>query len=423
MPEYPLLRIPTGVASRPSQHDLRLLYGTRTARAFGAGSLSVALALDLATAYGPLLSGLFLGVSLAAAAGWSIAAGRIEPRIGRRRTFCVAVFGFATGGILLFLALRSSAAVLLALSLGGILASSSDIGPLPALEQAALASVVSDRDRTRVFGRYNVMGYLGAAGGSLVAAPMMGVGAGFLPAEYDLVLLVYGLLGIALVPAYLALSTRADRSPQPVPRTALSPASRSSVFLLSGLFSVDAFGGGLVANFLITLWLRARFDAAGETIGLLLAAAMVGAAVSLLLAEPLARRFGLVNTMVFTHLPSSVLLLVFAFAPTLPIAGVLWVARSLLSQVDVPTRQSFIQAIVTPDERTAAAGYTTAARSTAAIGGPVTGALLSLGGPWVAAPFALAGSTKIAYDLGLYARFRTAYVPEEAPGPPSGAKG
>lgn len=392
--------------------DLRILYATRTARAFGAGALSVALALDLADAYGPLLAGIFLGLSMAAAALWSIAAERIERTVGRRRTFVLAAMGLSLGGFLLFLGIASPAVVVLGLAFGGILASSSDIGPLPALEQAALASVVHDENRTRTFSRYNLLGYLGGALGSVIAAPLMGLGTGLRP--HDPVLLVYGLLGLALVPAYLGFSVQADRRPQIEPRAPLSDASRPRILALSGLFSVDAFGGGLVANFLVTLWLRARFDAPGGTIGLVLALAMAGAAVSLLLAEPLARRIGLVNTMVVTHLPSSVLLILFAFAPTLSVAALVWVARSLISQMDVPTRQSFIQAIVAPEERTAAAGYTTAARSSSAVGGPVTGAFLGLGGPWVAAPFLLAGSTKIAYDLSLYAGFRRARVPEES---------
>ncbi|MGI0055125.1 MAG: MFS transporter [Thermoplasmata archaeon] len=350
---------------------------------------------------------------MAAASVWSVAAERVERTIGRRRTFVVSALGLGAGGFLLFEWLASPIAVVVALLLGGILATTADIGPLPALEQAALASVVTDRTRTPTFSRYNFMGYIGNAAGSLLAAPLTAAGTAFLAGPHDLVLLLYGLVGVTLIPAYLQFSTRADRLPQVEPRRPLSPVSRPKILALSGLFSVDAFGGGLVANFLITLWLRARYSAPEQTIGLILAIAMIGAAVSLLLAAPLARRFGLVNTMVFTHLPSSAILIAFAFAPTLFLAGVLWVARSLISQMDVPTRQSFIQAIVAPGERTAAAGYTTAARSSSALGGPVTGAFLSLGGPWLVAPFVFAGGTKIAYDVALYAGFHRVKAPEE----------
>lgn len=405
---------PVGRGTTPvSRRDVRVLYAARTARAFGAGALAVALALDLANAYTPFVAGLFLGLAIGAAAVWSIAAERIERRIGRRRTFVVSALAFAAGGFLLFAWMASLYVVLLAVLLGGILASSSDIGPLPVLEQATLATVVSDQDRTSIFGRYNLLGYAGNAAGSLMAAPIMAAGATFLAGPHDLVLLLYGLLGFALVPAYLRLSVRADRIREVVPRMALSPATRPKIMALSGLFSVDAFGGGLVANFLVTLWLRARYDASGEVIGLILALGMVGAAISLLLAAPLARRIGLVKTMVFTHLPSSGLLIGFAFAPSLTLAAVLWVARSLISQMDVPARQSFVQALVAPEERTAAAGYTTAARSTSAIGAPVTGAFLSVGGPWLAAPFVLAGGVKIVYDAALYSGFHRVRPPEE----------
>lgn len=396
-----------------SRSDLIVLYGSRTARAFGSGSLAVALALDLATTYDALLAGVFLAVSMVAASGWSLAAERMERAIGRKRTFVVSALGLTVGGFLLFEWLASPYVVLAALVLGGILASSSDIGPLPALEQAALASAATDRTRTRAFSRYNLMGYVGNAAGALLAAPLTAAGGIVFPGSHDLVLLLYGLIGLTLIPVYLQLSERADRLPQTEPRRPLSAASRPKILTLSGLFSIDAFGGGLVANFLVTLWLRARFNASGEMIGLVLALAMFGAAASLLLTPTLARRFGLVNTMVFTHLPSSVLLILFAFAPSLTLAAALWIGRSLLSQMDVPTRQSFVQAIVAPEERTAAAGYTTAFRISSAAGGPVTGAFLALGGPWVTAPFVLAGGVKVAYDAALFTGFRRVRVPEE----------
>lgn len=406
-----------GVDSGPaavSRRDLLVLYGSRTARAFGAGSLAVALALDLASEYSAILAGVFLGLSMVAASVWAIAAGRIERSIGRRRAFVISALGLAVGGFLLFQWLTSPYVVLVALLLGGVLASSSDIGPLPTLEQAALASVVTDRARTRSFSHYNLLGYAGNAAGALLAAPLAASGSAIFTGSHDPVLLLYGFIGLTLVPVYLQFSARADRLPQVEPRRPLSASSRPKIVALSGLFSVDAFGGGLVANFLVTLWLRARFGASGNVIGLILALAMIGAALSLLLAAPLAQRVGLVNTMVFTHMPSSVLLILFAFAPSLWLAAALWIGRSLLSQMDVPTRQSLVQGIVAPEERTAAAGYTTAARSSAALGGPVTGAFLSLGGPWITAPFVMAGGVKVAYDAALYARFHRVAVPEEA---------
>ncbi len=394
--------------------DIPLLLLARGLRAVGGGALSVALALDLSRTYSNLLAGLFLGIAMGAGSAWSLAAGTLERQFGRRSTFLISSGAFTIGGFLLFGWQGSIYAVLTALLLGGILAGSSDIGTLPSLEQAAIGAVATDVNRTQTFSQYNLVGYLGSALGALLAAPLTAFGGEFLPANNDLVLLLYGLLGISLIPVYARLSGAADWRPRTSPGRALSASTRPQILLLSGLFSVDAFGGGLVANFLVTLWLHARFSASGYDIGIILALALVGAAASLVLAAPLARRIGLVNTMVFTHLPSSVLLVLFAFAPTFSLAGALWVARSLLSQMDVPTRQSLVQGIVAPEERTAAAGYTTAARSTSALGGPVTGAFLEFGGPWLAAPFALAGATKILYDLTLFAKFRKLRTREEA---------
>lgn len=394
--------------------DRVVLYAARTLRAFGAGALAIALALDLATAYSDLVAGLFLGVATVAASAWSFAIPRIERRVGRSGAFTLSAALLGVGGVALFADLRSPEIVLLATLLGGLLVTSSDIGPLPSLEQAALGSVSSDAERTAVFSRYNLLGYLGNAAGALGAAPIVSAGEGLSGPGRDSVFLLYAALGGILAVLYYRLSWHAVPTLAAGPPTALAAERRGPILRLSALFSVDAFGGGLVANFLVTLWLRARFDAPAGTIGAVLAVALVGAAISLTLAAPLARRIGLVRTMVFTHLPSSVLLILFALAPSLSLAAGLWVARSLLSQMDVPTRQSLVQALVAPSERTIAAGYTTAARSSSAGGGPVTGALLALGGPWLAAPFYLAGATKIAYDLALYAGFRSVPVPEES---------
>jgi MFS family permease len=171
----------------------------------------------------------------------------------------------------------------------------------------------------------------------------------------------------------------------------------------------------MIANALVSYFLLVRFNASADTIGYVLSLANIAAGASLLAALPLARRYGLINTMVFTHIPSSALLILFAFTPTVLLAAVVWVARATLSQMDVPTRQSYTQAIVPKEEGAAAAGYTTAARSAQAFGGPISGALFSAGGPWLSSPFALAGSIKIAYDLALYRGFRHLRPPEEKP--------
>jgi hypothetical protein len=402
-------------ARNPSATDVRVLGAARSVRGLAAGALSVVLAEALGRAgFGPLAIGILLGVAMGSAAGWAIVVPGGYSGLSRRTLFLIGAGAVALGGLLLWADLASPVVVVAALLLGGIVAGGSDISPLGALEQGALAGAVKSQDRTSAFAWYNLAGYIATAAGAFVAGALgtTALAAPGLPAApHPVVLLFYGLLGAALVPAYLALSD--PGGPQAARGRPLSPEHRRPILRLSLLFTVDAFGGGMFANALVAYFLVLRFGAPLEVVGIVLGAANVAAGLSLLLAVPLARRFGLVNTMVFTHIPSNVLVIGFAFAPTLPIATALWVVRSTLSQMDVPTRQSYTQALVPPEEGAAAAGYTTAARSAQALGAPVTGLFLAAGGPWLAGPFALAGSVKIAYDLALYGAFRRVRPPEE----------
>ncbi len=410
--------VPLPTDRSASTWDRPILSVTRAARGFGAGALSVVLAIDLGRAsYSPLLVGALLALAMAGASAWSILVPRAERWIGRRSLFGVGAVALAAGGTLLWYDLASLAVVVVALLLGGIVAGSADISPLGALEQASLADAASDRHRTRTFSFYNLAGYIGTALGALAAGPLSQVGSPFGTsagsAPRDAVMLLYALIGVGLVPAYFALSRPRDTGAVVPARPPIDEATRSIVRSLSGLFAIDAFGGGLIANTLVAYYLEIRFAPSLESLGLLFFAASLAAAFSLMAAVPLARRFGLVNTMVFTHIPSSILLIMFAFGPTFLVASLFWIARSTLSQMDVPTRQSYTQAVVPPGARATAAGYTTAARSAQLLGAPVTGALLGFGGPWLAGPFLLAGSVKIAYDLALYRRFRWIRPPEE----------
>jgi len=397
-----------------------VLASTRAVRGFGAGGLSVVLALELAGAgYSPFVVGGLLGVAMAGASLWSLLVPRLEHRIGRHWLFTLGAASLGAGGLLLWTELSSFPAVLLALMLGGIVAGTADISPLGALEQTTLADVTPDRERTSSFSVYNLVGYVGNALGALASGPLSGAQLA-LPGSFsgsrDAVLLLYACIGVALIPTYRTLSSEATRMAAPARPRPLSPRSRSVILSLSTLFSVDAFGGGLIVNSLVAYYLAVRFHPTPDALGIIFFAGNIAAALSLVAAVPLARRFGLINTMVFTHLPSSVLLIAFAFAPTLLSSVVVWVARSSLSQMYVPTRQSYTQAVVPVRDRAAAASYTTAARSGQMFGGPVTGVFLEAGGPWLVAPFVLAGSVKIAYDLVLYRRFRHIYPPEEGPG-------
>ena len=406
-------------AEREDRRDRFVLIAARTVRGFAAGGLSIVLALDLANAGYPVWTvGLLLGLALGGGALWAILVPRLELGRPRRAVLVLCAVLFALGGFLLWAGLILPAVVVAAVLLGGIAASTSDASPLGALEQAALAGATGGEPRTELFALYNLLGYVGNAAGALLAgvtaALPVGGGSGFAPGPHDPTFLLYGLLGLGLVPAYRSLSERVDRrsSERVAP---LSTGSRPTVYALSELFAVDAFGGGMIANTLVVYYLAERFHPPVEELGALLAGASLLAAVSFLLAAPLARRFGLIPTMVFTHLPSSVLLVLFPFGPSFLASSALWLGRSVISQMDVPTRQSYTQAVVPPEDRTAAAGYTTAARGAQAFGAPVTGAFLASGGPWVAGPFVLAGSLKIAYDLALYSRFKRLRAPGDPP--------
>jgi MFS family permease len=409
--------IPPPRATGPTR-SVALLYLTRTVRGFGLGGLSVVLAIVLAQAgYPPVLVGLWVGLGLGGASLWSWGAPHMERRLGRRATFLLASAALSVGGLMLFLAPGSAVLVVGALLLGGVVASGSDLGALPTLEQATLGGLSSAQERTRRFVEYNLLGYVGLAFGALAAAPVSSVSLlpGLGGGPHDGVLLLYAALGVCLIPAYLALQLPPSTG-TPASAPLLSAESKRHVLWLSGLFSVDAFGGGLVANSLVAYWFEIRFHPSAFLLGSIFFLSSLAAGLSLLLALPVARRLGLVRTMVYSHLPSSVLLALVPFVPSLLAASSVWVARASLSQMDVPTRQSFVQALVAPGERTAAAGYTTAARSSTVLGGPLTGLFLGLGGGYLAGPFVLAGSVKVAYDLAIFRRFRHVVPPEEEAG-------
>lgn len=414
-----------GNPSGAARHDARLLVVARTLRGVGAGAVSIVLALDLAAAgYPSWAVGVLLGVALGGAAAWAIAVPRLELRWRRTSVFRASAALFGVGGALLWLDVANPAVLIVALLLGGIVAGGADVSPLGALEQAALAGTTTDRGRTRSFALYNLAGYVGIAFGSLIAGSLQAlsgpVQSGLPSGGHDAVLLFYGLLGFALIPLYWGLSAEVDRRAAGERATPLSPSSRPVVYSLSALFGVDAFAGGLIVNSLVVYYFVARYHPGLAALGLVFFLSNLAAGLSLVLAAPLSRRFGLVNTMVFTHIPSNVFLILVVFAPTFATASALWVARASLSQMDVPTRQSYTQAVVPAEDRAAAAGYTTAARSAQALGAPLTGSLLAAGGPWIGAPFALAGSVKIGYDLAVYARFRRVRPPEELRTEPPG---
>jgi MFS family permease len=387
---------------------------------FGYGSLAIILVLYLAaTGLDPGAIGVLLSLTLLGDTAISLWLTTHADRIGRRRTLIVGALLMTAAGAA-FAATSVFAVLLVAATLGVISPSGNEVGPFLAIEQASLSQVVEDRRRTRLFAWYNLTGSLATATGALVTGVTVGVlrGGGLAEVAADRVVLFgYAAIGLLLVPVFLAVSPAVE-----VPAVDVSIArrlglhrSRGIVARLALLFSLDAFAGGLVIQSLLAFWFYSRFGVPEPVLGAIFFGANILAAVSALAAARIARRIGLINTMVFTHLPSNVLLMLVPLMPTLPLAILVLLARFSISQMDVPTRQSYTMAVVDPDERSAAAGVTGIARTTGAAISPLLATpLLAIPG-LAAVPFLLAGGLKIVYDIALWTAFRARPAPEDPP--------
>ncbi len=395
--------------------DVRLLFAARIVRLFAYGFVSVVLALYLAArGLSDWGIGLLLSATLLGDAAITLWLTTIADRFGRRRTLLLGAGLMVLAGTVFVL---TDQPLLLALAaiIGVISPSGYEIGPFLSVEQAALTGLVPGQNRTRLFAWYHLAGSLATACGSLaggwLAFGLQDAGLSAL-AAYQGVLATYALLGGVLVLLFLRLSARVELQQLPdVPQRRLGlHRSRGVVARLSALFAVDAFAGGFVIQSLLAYWFYLRFGISEAVLGSVFFVANLLAGASALLASRLAARFGLINTMVFTHLPSNILLCLVPFMPSLPSALAVLLVRFTISQMDVPTRQSYTMAVVDPDERSAASGVTTIARSLgAALSPALSGGLLALS---MHAPFLLAGGLKIIYDLALYRSFK-ALKPEE----------
>jgi MFS family permease len=401
--------------------DGRLLFLARVLRMFSYGALAVVLVLYLAgLGLDPLTIGLILTLSLIGDTVISLWLTTNADRLGRRRVLIVGSLLMAIAGVAF--ALTSVVALLiLAATIGVISPTGNEVGPFLAVEQAALSETTPDARRTATFAWYNLAGYAATAVGALAAGLVTQalIGAGWPDVDaYRAIVVGYAALGV-LIGATVA-SVGADVEPAHViaadggvrRRLGLGR-SKGIVARLSGLFAIDAFAGGFVPQALMAYWFHLQFGVPPAALGVLFFAANVLAAVSSLSAARIAARIGLINTMVFTHLPSNVLLILVPFMPTLPLAVACLLARYALSQMDVPTRQSYVMAVVDPDERSAAAGVTGVARTTGAAVSPAISAPLIASASFAGAPFVIAGSLKIVYDLLLWASFRAHPAPGE----------
>lgn len=390
-----------------------LLFATRCSRMFAYGLLSVVLVLYLfEVGLKEWEVGLLLTLTLFGDTAISLWLTTTADRFGRRRTLVLGAILMALAGVA-FVFTGNFVLLVIAATIGVISPSGNEIGPFLSVEQAALSHIVSDDRRTDVFAWYNLVGSfstaLGALAGGLMtdwSAQLGLTGA----AAFRPVLLAYAGIGVGLIGGFAALSSAVEATPAEA-RLAKSVLglheSRWTVFKLSLLFSLDAFGGGFVIQSIIAYWFHLRFGLEPAMLGTIFLFANLFAGVSALAAGWLARRIGLVNTMVFTHLPSNVLLMLVPLMPDLYSAIGILLLRFSISQMDVPTRQAYTMAVVRPDERSAAAGVTAVARSVGGSISPLLATIFISSASMMSLPFFLAGGLKIVYDLLLYRAFVT----------------
>lgn len=401
--------------------DARLLFLTRFTRLFAYGALAVILVFYVTQlGFTDSEAGLLLTCTLLGDIAISLWLTTRADRFGRRRTLIVGALLMAGAGVA-FASVKSVWGLMIAGAIGVISPSGNEVGPFLAVEQAALAHVIPDRERTRVFAWYTLTGAVATALGSLAGGLLSQAGPALAPsvAASRRVVWLYAALGLVLLFLFARLSPSAEAAggeegggiAQPRSLLGVSRSGRV-VARLSALFAMDAFGGGFVVQSFVAYWFHLRFRTEPAMLGGIFFAANLLAGISALVASRLAAKIGLVKTMVYTHLPSNILLLCVPLMPTLESAIVLLWARFSISQMDVPTRQSYTMAIVPPGERSAVAGITGVARTGGAALAPAfAGALFNAG--LINWPFFLAGTLKLCYDLLLYRAFVTVRPPEE----------
>ncbi|HXT76836.1 MAG TPA: MFS transporter [Candidatus Eisenbacteria bacterium] len=403
-------------------HDARLLFLTRFTRLFAYGSLSVILVFYLiGLGLTEAQTGILLSLTLIGDVVISLYLTTRADRVGRRRMLIAGALLMVAAGIA-FASTNNLIFLIIAGIIGVISPSGNEVGPFLSIEQAALSHVVSPRVRTEVFAWYTLTGSLATAAGSLcggvlsqslqkiVAHPVQ---------SYRVIVIFYAFFGLLLALFFTRLSPSAEVASSAAPHTSLLGKflglthSRHVILKLSGLFALDSFAGGFVIQSFAAYWFYLRFGVQPRSLGAIFFWANVFAGISALLASRIAARIGLVRTMVFTHLPSNILLVLVPLMPNLSLAVVVLLLRFSISQMDVPTRQSYTMAVVAPEERSAAGGITGVARTAGAAISPFFAGLLFARPSLISVPFFIAGALKILYDLLLYKEFVAVRPPEE----------
>jgi MFS family permease len=391
---------------------------------FGYGFLSVVLVLYLEQlGLTKVQIGLLLTLTLIGDTVISLWITLTADRIGRKRMLIAGAILMVFAGVL-FALTRNFILLLIAATIGVISPSGYEVGPFLSIEQAALSQIVPNEQRTYIFAWYNLVGSFATAFGALSAGALVQVlqNSGTMPlGSYRTVVIGYALIGLMLGLLFTCLSSAVEVSsgfgPQSPP-TAFKARfglhrSRGVVLKLSALFSLDAFAGGFVLQSILAYWFHVRFNVQPAILGSIFFGTNILAGMSALSAAWVASKIGLIKTMVFTHIPSNILLILVPLMPNLPLAIAVLLLRFSISQMDVPTRQSYTMAVVAPDERSAASGITGIARTTGASFSPIfTGPMLA-NTALLNLPFFISGGLKIIYDLMLYRSFSAIKPPEE----------
>jgi MFS family permease len=412
--------------------DGKLLLAAKIVRTFAYGFLSVILAIYLKLiGFDDLLIGLILTTTLVNSVIFTLIASFYADILGRRKFLSIYAALMSVSG-LIFAISENYVVLVIAAFIGTINITGTETGAFLTIEQAIIPQTLNNiRKRNTLFAIYNMAGTFAMSAGVLLSG---------LPAVlqqqlqyFDVVLsqidsikllfVLYSLLGVVLVGIYQSLSCKIEVQKKDkdkdkgdsnllTKKSFLSPQSKGIVLRLSGLFAVDSFAGGFVIQGIVSFWFFTRFGVDLTTLSYIFSVAGILTAFSYMAAAKIADKIGLINTMVFTHIPANILIIGVAFAPTLPVAVILYLLRMALSQMDVPTRQSYIVAVVKEDERTSAAGITNISRNvTQAISPSLVGVLIqSLS---LSAPFVIGGALKVAYDIALFLNFRNVKPSEE----------
>ena len=401
--------------------DGKLLLAARTLRTFAYGFLSVILAIYLKlVGFEDFYIGLILTSTLINSVIFTLIASFYADRIGRRKILIMYAALMSLSGLIFFITTNYIALIISAL-IGTINVTGTETGAFLSIEQAALPQTVNEiKKRNTVYALYNMVGTFAMSAGVLVSGLPQLIAQQYGVNQIESIrplFLLYSIIGLAVLGIYFLISNKVEiqtiskRSKSL--RETLSPKSKQIVGKLSTLFALDSFAGGFVIQSIASLWFFTKFGVDLTTLSYIFSIAGVLTAFSYLAAAKIADRIGLINTMVFTHIPSNILLILVAFAPTFPLAVALYLARMALSQMDVPTRQSYLVAVVREDERTAPAGITNISRNiTQAISPSLAGYILqSLS--LLSAPFVLGGVLKIVYDVALYFNFKSVKPPDE----------